>query len=190
MGKEYIENVRAIAGVGRYKISQQKLLILRHKYNLTDEAMAEMKAYCNMNRIMIYNEEEEDDSDVRIKVSEQQVSKIITEEEKIRLEKVDLITEHIIILATVRAEKREQRRGWLCGTYARRIQEKVNRFLLKQYSESEMDYIISHLPEEKGKDTCFHMVDAENPQKMMRYNEELNRIIPKLRLNHYYSDKK
>ena len=56
MEKDYVENLKAVAGVGGNKISEQNLVLLKEKYNLTEEGMKEMKAYCNTHRILIYDE--------------------------------------------------------------------------------------------------------------------------------------
>lgn len=41
---------------------------------------------------------------------------------------------------------------------------------------------------ENDEDICFQMVDADNPQMVIYYNDELNSMIPKLHINRSYSD--
>lgn len=53
MEKDYIENLKVIAGVGENKVSQQNLLILMGKYHLTEDKMEEIKEYCYHHGIII-----------------------------------------------------------------------------------------------------------------------------------------
>lgn len=189
MKKDYMENLRVVARAGGNKISQQNLFLLKEKYHLADEKMEEMKEYCKMNRILIYDEEENNDSAEEIQpVKRCTGNKVPTEEERIQLKKAKLITKHIMHLAAVSARKRVQGRGWLCGTYTNNVQKSVERYVMRKFDESEMDYIIEHLPEENDEDICFRMVDADNPQMVIYYNDQLNSMIPKLHINRSYSD--
>ena len=147
-----------------------------------------MKEYCNLHGIIIYNEEEKVDSDDVIKGVKQRGSKNLSEEEKIRLNKVKIITKHIMCLASVKARKIVQGRGWLCGTYTSNVRKTIERHVMRKFDELEMNYIIEHLPVENDEDTCFMMKDADDPQRIIHYNDELNRMIARLYINRFYKD--
>lgn len=188
MNKNYIENLEVIARVGGNNISQQNLLILMKKYHMTDGELVELKEYCKLHGIMIFDENDNMNSDDGIKAAKQQVSRTVSTEDRIRLEKAKIISKHIMHIATVSAHKRVQERGWLCGTYASGVRRRLESYVLKKYSESEMDYIMKHLPEKNDEDICFNMRDVDNPQRIMRFNKELNEMIPSLHINRFFSD--
>ncbi len=188
MEKDYVENLKAVAGVGGNKISEKNLVLLKEKYNLTEEGMKEMKAYCNTHRILIYDEIAkgefaEDMNDVK-----PSRRKSVPIEERNRLKKSRVITKRIMHLASVSARKRVEGRGWLCGTYTSSVRRSTERFVMRKFVESEMDYIIEHFPPENDEDICFQMMDDENPEKITYYNSELNSMIPRLIINRFYSD--
>ena len=53
-------------------------------------------------------------------------------------------------LASVKAHKRVEGKGWLCGTYTSSIRRNVESYLVSKFDESEMDYIIEHMPVDEG----------------------------------------
>lgn len=187
MEKDYIGNLRVIAGVGGNKVSQQNLLILMEKYQLTEGEMKAMKEYCDRHRIFIYNEEDTVDSDDEIKVVQQRARKTVSAEEKNRRNKAEIIARHIMHFASVKAHKRLEGRGWLCGTYTSSIRRNVESYLVSRFDESEMNYIIEHMAVDNKEDTCFLMLDSADPQKAVHYSDELNSLIPVLHINRFYN---
>lgn len=148
-----------------------------------------MREYCKQHSILIYNEEEHADSIDRANTLKQRNENItLTETEKSKLKKARHITRHIMHLAATRARKRVKGQGWLCGTYTSGVRKYVERYVMRTFNEDEMDYIIGHLPTENEEDTCFLMVDVSEPQRIMYYNDMLNSVIPRLHINHFYSD--
>ena len=187
MEKDYIENLKVIAGVGGNKVSQQNLLILMGKYHLTEDKMEEIKEYCYHHGIIIYNEEDNVDSYDEIKLVQQRTRKTVSAEEKKRQNKAKIIARHIMHLASVKAHKRVEGKGWLCGTYTSSIRRNVESYLVSKFDESEMDYIIEHMPVDNKEDTCFLMLDGADPQKAIHYSDELNSLIPVLHINRFYN---
>ena len=150
--------------------------------------MNEVNEYCNSNGIHIFDEEAMEICEKKDHSVEQVVSTGLSEEYKMRLKKARIISDFIMNLASVKARKRVNGKGWLCGTYANRICERLERNVIRKFDESELDYIIEHLPPENDEDINLKMIDAENPQMSTYYNELLNNMIPKLHINPFYSD--
>lgn len=187
MEKDYIENLRVVISVGGNKISQQNLNLLKVKYNLTDSEMGEMNEYCISHGIEIFDEETIETASEAVRTVMHKSKSRLTED-RIRLEKSRIIAKYIMHLAEVKVSKEVHDRGWVCGTNIGSVRECIERIIVKRFDETQMDYIIEHLPEENDEDISFQMVDDQNPKMSASINEQLNKLIPRLHINHFYSD--
>ena len=76
-------------------------------------------------------------------------------------------------------------RGWLCGTYAGHLCSILENKVMRRFSEEELEFILSHLPETKMEAAGFHFIltDSGKQEKCDELSRRLNEMIPKVRLN-------
>lgn len=188
---EYIENLRAIAGVSGNIVTFSDLSILRVKYKLTEKGWDNMIGYCDEHGIRIcelnekkYNNNDDED-ELLVEFDEEP-----SDERKEREDLADIITERIMHCAFVRAEKRVNGRGRICGTYMRSVASTVNRKVKYLFGADDMKYIISHLPEKTEDEEAFDLQTEELKEdyKRSHLNKILNSLIPRLLIHRYYQD--
>lgn len=188
--QEYIKNLHAIASISGNIVSFSELTILRIKYNLTDKEWENMMGYCNEHDIQVCESKEDksfpEDTDTLLENFEEEPSA----EQNERNELAYIITERIMHLAAVRALKRVNYRGWLCGTYMSSVARPIRLKVAVILSIEEMKYVVSHLPVETEDEEFFniHTDNLKEADKCHTLNKTLNNLIPKLRINRYLKD--
>lgn len=189
MNSDCIENVRVLASINKNSVSEQDLKILGTKYNLSDAEMQKLNQYCRDNGIVVYDEEEmacvSDDRSAA--QSTRKPDQIDREGKREKNRQVSFITKRIMCIAKVRARKRVNSLGWLCGTYANSVERSVERNVRRTFSSEEMKYIIDHLTD-FDEEECFAMEDQQSPETCNILNHRLNELIPRLHLNRLNSD--
>ena len=191
MERDYIGNLKVLAAINRNTVSEQNLKLLEIKYNLSDSEMHTLVQYCKDQGIEIYDEEKkayisnkgnkENSADCHIIKNDS-----ITEEEKDNQKLASIIAKRIMHMAAIKARKRVNGRGWLCGTYARSKRRLVEFKIRSLFSEEELKYIVDHLKD--SEEELFAMEDQQDPGMCKMLNDKLNELIPRLHINHYYSD--
>lgn len=187
MERDYIGNLKVLAAINRNSVSEQNLKLLGVKYSLSDAEMHELYQYCKDNGIEVYDEEiiasVSDDSMAAHPVRK---AEFLTEEEREYHRQVSIIAKQIMHIASVRARKRVNGRGWLCGTYTSSVRKAVESQVRRCFSQDELEFIINHLsdPDETG----FTLQDREKQEICEDLNDRLNELIPQLHINRFYSD--
>ena len=92
------------------------------------------------------------------------------------------IASEIVHKGVVRARKRTSGRGWLCGTYACRVMETIERKMVYRFNDEEMGFIKAPLPENSD-EAEFVLQDPENQDQCDEMSQKLNALIPRI---HYY----
>lgn len=189
MESEYIRNLCAIIGArSNATVNDQVLEILRNKYNLTDNEWKTMIEYCNEHQISINHmgKETVDDS---VQVSEEPDAKQdVTAEERELDRYVETITGRIMHIAAVRAKKRVNGKGWICGTYTKSVANLVKRKVKYNFSINQLRFIVDHLPDESDIEERFSLQDPENVYECIVLNDALNMLIPRLITHRFYSE--
>ena len=189
MNRDFLENLKVLAAINQNYVSEQNLKLLGEKYSLSDTEMRELNQYCKDIGIGVYDEEKKacipDDSCVPQPTSKAGQMKGEGENEDNR--RVSIIARHIMHIATIRARKRVNHRGWLCGTYTSSVRRSVEQKVRRCFSSEEMKFIIDHLTD-SDEEELFAMKDQQSSEICDILNNKLNEIIPQLHINRFYSD--
>ena len=188
----YLENLRVIAASHHFRVAVQTIEILCIKYGLNDEQRQEMLRYCAANRITLYDQVEEE------KKKEAESLPVISEEEREaealrsaeRRTTIRLSREVAGWLVNCGANKTRKKmeaageHGWLCGTYASSLESIYEGRVQRIFSLEDLTYIIEHMPPSAREASFFELSDPEDPDRCDKLNEQLNQLIPYVRLNH------
>lgn len=189
MESEYIRNLCAIIGArSNATVDDETMEILRNKYNLTDNEWKNMIEYCNEHQISI-NHMEKETVDDSVQVSKEPDAKQdMTAEERELDGYVETITGRIMHIAVVRAKKRVNGKGWICGTYTKSVANLVKRKVKYNFSINQLRFIVDHLPDESDIEERFSLQDPENVYECNVLNDTLNMLIPRLIIHLFYSE--
>ncbi len=189
MNHDCMENVRVLAAINKNSVSEQNLKLLGAKYNLSEEEIQNLNQYCKDNGIAIYDEEEMAclSNDKYAAQPARKPEQIDEEGEKVKNIQALTIANRIMHIASVRARKRMNSRGWLCGTYMSSVTRSVGQQVKRIFSCEEMKYIIEHLTDFDGEE-FFAMEDQQSPETCDILNRKLNELIPRLHINRFYSE--
>lgn len=190
MERDYIGNLRAIAGVNHSSISEQDLQLLCIKYNLTDDEETEMRRYCNENMITVYeiksdtmkDSPKEEKTTVPKPEPEPSVDHIVTTR-KIVCKHVRKISRSIMSIASNRTRKIAKGKGWVCGTCASKRRNYLSIHILREFSNEEIKFIYEHLSDITDDQEFFDLKDETEQEKCDELTNRLNSIIPKLHIN-------
>ena len=149
MEKEYIKNLKALAGVGNSCVSEQNMKILCAKYKLTETDLENMRRYCKDHNITIFDEEKDragiidrtdatykavDDTDLGIKRKEYD-----------KLAK--LVTDRIFTIASNMARKKGHRPVFYCGRYIRLLKDRVTGSVKAYFTLEQLRLVTDRLPD-------------------------------------------
>lgn len=189
MERDYIGNLKVLAAINRNTVSEQNLKLLEIKYNLSDSEMHTLVQYCKDQGIEIYDEENRhNNADNGSHIPTVKKEKTITAEELEHNKMASSIAKRIMHIAAIKARKRVNDRGWLCGTYTNSVRRKVERQIKGCFSLEELIFIIDHLPDENDEDEIFTLVDQDRKEMCEALSKKLNEIIPRLHVNLFYTD--
>lgn len=189
MERDYIGNLKVLAAINRNTISEQNLKLLEIKYSLSDSEMHNLVQYCKDQGIEIYDEEKRNNNaDDESHIPSVKKKKTITTEELEHNKMASSIAERIMHIAAIKALKRVNGRGWLCGTYTNSVRRTVERQVKRCFSLEESKFIIDHLPDENDEDEIFTLVDQDRKEMCEALSKKLNEIIPRLHVNLFYTD--
>ena len=189
MERDYIGNLKVLAAINRNTISEQNLKLLEIKYSLSDSEMHNLVQYCKDQGIEIYDEEKRNNNaDDESHIPSVKKKKTITTEELEHNKMASSIAERIMHIAAIKALKRVNGRGWLCGTYTNSVRRTVERQVKRWFSLEESKFIIDHLPDENDEDEIFTLVDQDRKEMCEALSKKLNEIIPRLHVNLFYTD--
>ena len=185
--KEYIEEIRMLAGVGSGGVSVQRLGMLREKYNLTDEQMDEIQEYCAEHWISVYDED-------IIAANIEAMSKQVPAAPPRKKEKseydmlIDTVVDIVMRKAIAIALKRKSRRGWICGNYTDAVRSTLANTVRRNFSADELRFIAGHVSASDQDDSPFSMADSSDQALCDTLNDRLNEIIPGIHVNSFASD--
>ena len=185
--KEYIEEIRMLAGVGSGGVSVQRLGMLREKYNLTDEQMDEIQEYCAEHWISVYDED-------IIAVNIEAMSKQVPAAPPRKKEKseydmlIDTVVDIVMRKAIAIALKRKSRRGWICGNHTDVVRSTLANTVRRNFSADELRFIAGHVSASDQDDSPFSMADSSDQALCDTLNDRLNEIIPGIHVNSFASD--
>ena len=202
--KDYIENLKVLAGVHMHFVSSQNLDLLREKYGLSDPEFEEMKVYCKEYGITVYDEEKggkdaavsAEANIIRNKSSPtkggslcEEVYNDIIRENKENLDRIHKIARCIMRIASTKARRGVKGLGWVCGTYANSVRKSVEVKLKHSFTRDQLQFIIDHLPSNREADEaeCFSLTDPKEQKMCDEMSIKLNELIPKLHVNISYS---
>ena len=189
MERDYIGNLKVLAAINRNTISEQNLKLLEIKYSLSDSEMHNLVQYCKDQGIEIYDEEKRNNNaDDESHIPSVKKKKTITTEELEHNKMASSIAKRIMHIAAIKALKRVNGRGWLCGTYTNSVRRTVERQVNRCFSLEESKFIIDHLPDENDEDEIFTLVDQDRKEMCEALSKKLNEIIPRLHVNLFYTD--
>ena len=189
MERDYVGNLKVLAAINRNTISEQNLKLLEIKYSLSDSEMHNLVQYCKDQGIEIYDEEKRNNNaDDESHIPSVKKKKTITTEELEHNKMASSIAERIMHIAAIKARKRVNGRGWLCGTYTSSVRRTVERQVKRCFSLEESKFIIDHLPDENDEDEIFTLVDQDRKEMCEALSKKLNEIIPRLNVNLFYTD--
>ena len=189
MERDYIGNLKVLAAINRNTISEQNLKLLEIKYSLSDSEMHNLVQYCKDQGIEIYDEEKRNNNaDDESHIPSVKKKKTITTEELEHNKMASSIAKRIMHIAAIKALKRVNGRGWLCGTYTNSVRRTVERQVKRCFSLEESKFIIDHLPDENDEDEIFTLVDEDRKEMCEALSKKLNEIIPRLHVNLFYTD--
>ena len=164
-------------------VSEQELMAFQNKYNLAEKEMDEIKEYCIEHDIMIFYAEDFDVKDVSHRI--QTAGTYLPKTERRRI--IRTIASEIVHKGVVRARKRTSGRGWLCGTYACHKMKIIERRVAYGFTDEEIEFIKSHLPENSD-EAEFALLDPEKQAQCDEMSQKLNALIPRIHLNLFLSD--
>ena len=181
MNKDYIGNLRAIAGVNLNAVSEQHLQILKLKYHLSDTQIEDLYKYCDCHSIRIYDEcinipEYHSEAEMSF------MNKLDTIEKKIHEELVNVITERIINIAVNKMRKSMNRKNWLCDIPFHSQRHKLFYHISRVFSYDDLTYIATHLSPPNDEETAFVLYDEVEPNKSHHFTELLNNLVLTVRV--------
>ena len=112
----------------------------------------------------------------------------LTEERKEKHELAEKVTKRIIHIASNRAKKAVNGRGWLCGTYLNSVSRVLRLRVYRDFSCDQLGFIINHLADDAHDEVAFDLRDPEEQELCDAMNRKLNELMPRLHINRYYSD--
>ena len=182
-----IETFSQFAARRDNSVSQDDLMVFRKRYNVYETEMDEIIQLCGEHDIKIVNTE---DSVPKKATNRNCMAGMhLSEEERRKYRKmVRTIAGLIVNKGSIRARKRTEGRGWICGTYTSRIRTTIEKRLGLMFTYDQIEFIYSHLPEEYDDETELVLQDPENHELCDEISEKLNTLIPKIYVNHYWSD--
>ena len=177
MEKEYIRNLKAIAGTGYYFILEQNLEILCAKYELTDEECKNMKLYCKDHNITIVHEEKiytkntEDTNDMLQSVNNEYLRKRRKEHDKL----ARTVTETIFTIASNIASKTGHRPIFYCEKFIRLLKDQVAEQVKMVFTFDQLRIITNHLSHSNNDEFVLQEID-----NALVINRKMNNLIKKI----------
>lgn len=186
MNIDCMKNLRVLVAINQNSVSEQNLKLLGVKYNLSDAELQELSQYCKDNGIDVYDEEKKVCVSDNSNACSIRKTDSMTEEEKENGKQVSIIAKRIMHVAVVRARKRVNGLGWLCGTYTSSVKRLVEKQIRKCFSNEELNYIVERLTD--SDEDIIITKDQQSPEKSEELNDKLNDLIPRLHINRFYTD--
>ena len=180
----YIQTFAELAQSRNKIVTEQELIAFQKRYYLIGTEMDEIKEYCTEHGITIVYTEDSKPKTVSRRI--QSAGTYLPRPERRRI--ISTIASEIVHKGVVRARKRSNGRGWLCGTYTSGMRKTVERYMDRRFTDDQIEFIISHLSEDADDETEFALQDPENQELCDELSRELNALIPKIHLNRFVSD--
>ena len=168
-------------------LTEEDLSLFEKRYNVYEAEMDEVRRYCSDHGITIVRPDgsvAEEGAD-KARSAERHLSE---EECRKRRRMIRTIAGFIVHKGAIKARKRVEGRGWICGTYTSSIRRTIEKVLERRFSEDEIAFIYARLPKESEEETEIVLKDPENQERCEELNRILNGLIPKIYVNHYWSD--
>lgn len=176
----YVEAFARLAERKNNIVTEQELLDFQQRYRLTRTEIEEVKEYCKEQGISIIYAEDP--------VAERTLTAASYLSPTDRRRSIRTIASHIVNKGAIRARKRTKGRGWLCGTYTSSKRKTIEREIDRRFTDEEIEFIKAHLPEDSDDETEFALQDPERRGMCDEINNKLNALIPRLHINHFWSD--
>ena len=180
----YIQTFAELAKSRNNIVSEQELMAFEKRYYLTETERDEIKEYCIEHGITIVYSEDPKQKNVSHRI--RSAGTYLPKPERRMI--ISTIASEIVHKGAVRARKRAGGRGWLCGTYTSSVRKTIEKCIDCRFSDDQIKYIVSHLPEDTDDETEFALQDPENQELCDELSRELNALIPKIHLNRFLSD--
>lgn len=180
----YVEAFAKLAERKNNIVTEQELFDFQQRYRLTRTEIDEIKEYCKEHGISIIYAE--DPVPERVSYGILTAGTYLPKE--VRSKIIRTIASLIVNKGAIRARKRTKGRGWLCGTYTSSKRKTIEREIDRRFTDKEIEFIKAHLPEDSDDETGFALQDPERQEMCDDMSSKLNALIPRLYMNHYWSD--
>ena len=184
MEKNYLDNLKALAGTNNYTITNHDLTLLCTKYNLSDAEAEEMLRYCEEHGIMISEEKEKYGSEDNIEINHLLVFEL-NEEQKEHNKLACEVSDRIMHIAVDKVLKEHETQfGWFCSRYLKIIRKRVTEKVRRKFSIEQLYFIIEHMSESTEEES-FNLEDQQEQDLCNVLNRKLNELIPNLRVTRF-----
>lgn len=186
MNTECTSHIRILAGLRYNTISEQNLILLLEKYALNDCEAQEVMQYCAEHQIHIIDETEEmppaktpspkSSRESTSPVTSLSEDHLIAEQEREEMKEIKILSKIVADWITDMKESLIQKGYYStirCGFYANKIIEQLPYKVSRLFSIDELRFIVSHLPEKSGQETCFML---QNEQDRIVYEAIMKKL--------------